>query len=170
MTKRIALAALFLATLGIGAAYASAFLPGGAPPWAAWLLVLGTGTVLTAAMTLGAMRNGRVGRAGWAIAFTWLVIVGGFGAVLLLPPVDPLDPALWLGLPPRAAIVMYGIGLLPFFVVPVTYALTFEEQTLGEAELERVRREARALRAATRPAVADEPVLAGVAASGEVRR
>jgi hypothetical protein len=49
-----------------------------------------------------------------------------------------------LGLPRRAAIVLYGIGLLPLFVLPVAYALTFDEMTLSEEDLERVRRAAAA--------------------------
>lgn len=146
MLKRAALAAIFLSTLSVAVAYAAAFLPGGAPPWAAWLLVMGIGTVLVSTMVLGAERNGRIGTLVLPFAFTFLVIVGGFGAVLALPPTNPLDPTLWLGLPPRAAIVMYGIGLLPFFVVPVAYALTFDKMTLSEEDLERVRGAGRAFR------------------------
>lgn len=150
--QRAALAVIFLATAAIGVAYAAAWLPGGAPEWTAWLLVIGTAAVLTAAMALGAQKAGRVGRLGWVFAFVFLVIAGGFGAALLLPPADPADPALWLGLPPRAAIILYGIGVLPFFVVPVAYALTFDERTLSEADLERVRRAARELREGSRGA------------------
>jgi hypothetical protein len=50
---------------------------------------------------------------------------------------------LWLGLPERAAIVIYGIGLLPIIVLPVAYALTFEAQTLSGEDVERVRELAR---------------------------
>ena len=59
--------------------------------------------------------------------------------------VDPLPEdagagaPLYLGLPLRAAIVIYGIGLFPIVVLPIAYALTFGEQTLNAADLERVR-------------------------------
>jgi hypothetical protein len=46
---------------------------------------------------------------------------------------------LWLGLPARAAVVIYGIGLLPIVVLPVAYALTFDTQTLSADDVERVR-------------------------------
>jgi len=55
-----------------------------------------------------------------------------------MPPETATSP-LWLGLPFRAAVVLYGIGILPLFVLPFAYALTFESLTLSEADLERVR-------------------------------
>lgn len=166
MVKRLALSGLVLSTVLIGAAYAAAFLPGGAPAWAPWLMAVGTAGSMAAVMALGAERNGRIGRLWIPFAFTFVVIAGGFGAVLALPPADPSDPALWLGLPPRAAIVMYGIGLLPLFVVPVAYALTFDGRTLSAEDLERVRRSAREFRAAAdsgspSPDRVGTPVVAG---------
>jgi hypothetical protein len=44
-----------------------------------------------------------------------------------------------LGLPLRAAIIMYGIGLFPAFIIPAAYALAFDRHTLSEADLARVR-------------------------------
>lgn len=139
MAKRVALVAFFLSTLAIAVAYGSAFLPGGAPPWAAWLLAFGTAAVLVAAMMLGAVRNGRIGRLALPFAAVFALLAGGFGLLLALPATDPADPALWFGLPPRAAILLYGIGLLPMFVVPVAYAVTFDEMTLSDGDLERIR-------------------------------
>ena len=46
---------------------------------------------------------------------------------------------LWLGLPPRAAVVLYVIGFLPVLVLPLAYALTFDALTLSEADLARAR-------------------------------
>jgi hypothetical protein len=145
--KRVALSLLFIAHVAIAAAYASAFLPGGAPPWSAWLVVLGTSLALPAVILLGAERAGRIGVLWIPIALCFVVLVAGFGAVLLMPPADPADPTLWLGLPPRAAIVLYGIGLIPYLIVPVAYALTFESRTLSEADLDRVREAAKVYRA-----------------------
>jgi hypothetical protein len=145
--KRVALSLLFIAHVAIAAAYASAFLPGGAPPWSAWLVVLGTSLALPSVLLVGAERAGRIGVLWIPIALSLGVLVAGFGAVLLMPPADPADPTLWLGLPPRAAIVLYGIGLIPYLIVPVAYALTFESRTLSEADLERVREAAKVYRA-----------------------
>jgi hypothetical protein len=147
--KRVALSLLFIAHVAIAAAYASAFLPGGAPPWSAWLVVLGTSLALPSVILLGAERAGRIGGLWIPIALCFVVLFAGFGAVLVMPPADPADPTLWLGLPPRAAILLYGIGLVPYLIVPVAYALTFESRTLGEADLERVREAAKVYRART---------------------
>ena len=43
--------------------------------------------------------------------------------------------------------MIYGVGLLPIFVLPIAYALTFETQTLSAEDVERVRELARANRA-----------------------
>ena len=59
-------------------------------------------------------------------------------ALALPADLGAAEPLL-LGLPRRAAIVVYGIGLLPVLVLPVAYALTFEAQTLRDEDLERVR-------------------------------
>lgn len=151
MVKRAALSAIFLSTLAVAAAYAAAFLPGGAPEWANWLLAMGIAVALTATMVLGAERNGRIGKLAIPFALVFLVIAGGFGLALALPASEGPGAALWLGLPVGAAIIMYGIGLLPFFIVPVAYALTFDEMILSEADLERVRRAAIALREQPEP-------------------
>jgi hypothetical protein len=138
--RRVALGALVISSLVIAAAYASAFLPGGAPGWAPWAMVLGNAAMPVAIMVLGAARRrGGVGRLAVPFAFTFLLLAGGFGVVLLLPPADPTGSALILGLPPAAAVILYGIGLAPLFVLPLAYAWTFDEVTLSEDDLQRVR-------------------------------
>lgn len=128
-----------LSTLVIAAGYASAFLPGGAPPAAAWAFIIGIPCLMVGLMALGASRSKRgLGRLVLPFAFVWLVLVAGFAAAQLLSA-DGAAPRLWLGLPPRAAIILYGIGLLPVFVLPLAYALTFDAQTLSEDDLARVR-------------------------------
>ncbi|HYH80637.1 MAG TPA: hypothetical protein VEX86_12610 [Longimicrobium sp.] len=147
MTRRTALAGLLAGTLAIAAAYGSAFLPGPPPGWAAWALGIGSATVMVASMALGAVREGKgVGRLKWSFAFVFVVLAGGFCAVMALPAETAASP-LFLGLPLRAAIVLIGIGLLPLLVLPVAYALTFDDMTLSEDDLERVRAAAKALRA-----------------------
>ena len=74
-----------------------------------------------------------------AIAFTWVTLSGCFALALTLTDGNPADPILWLGLPRRAAIIMYGVGLLPMLVLPLAYALNFERDTLDPADWDRIR-------------------------------
>jgi hypothetical protein len=139
MAKRLALAVLVAAALAIAAAYATAFLPGGAPAWAPWPMALGIPAALVAVMVLGAARDGRVGRLAIPFAFSAVVLAGGFALALALPASEAAGAPLYLGLPLRAAVVLYGIGLFPIVVLPIAYALTFSEQTLNAEDIERVR-------------------------------
>lgn len=143
-TRRVARAVLVIALSAIAIAYASAFRPMGTPGWAPWLLALGIPLSLGAIMILGAAR-GRLGVGPLKIPFAFVIITlaVGFCAALILPPSESPASTLWLGLPARAAIVIYGIGLLPIVVLPVAYALTFESQTLTADDIERVRSLAR---------------------------
>jgi hypothetical protein len=131
---------LIVGLVAIAAGYVAAFLPGGTPPWTPWLLALGIPVALGAIMILGAARgrNG-IGPLKYPFAFVVAVLAIGFCAALALPTAEGPLSRLWLGLPPRAAIVIYGIGLLPIIVLPVAYALTFEVQTLRADDVERVR-------------------------------
>ena len=99
-------------------------------------------------MILGAARGRRgIGLLKIPFAFVVAVLAIGFGAALALPATEGALSKLWLGLPLRAAIVIYGVGLLPVFVLPIAYALTFETQTLNAEDVERVRELGRANRA-----------------------
>ena len=144
MTRRFALAALFLSIIAIAGGYAAAFSKGGTPVWAPWLLALGIPVALGAIMILGAVRgSGGIGPLRFPFAFVILILVIGFGAALAMPATESPLSKLWLGLPARAAIVIYGIGLLPIIVLPVAYAMTFETLTLSAEDVERVRAMAR---------------------------
>jgi hypothetical protein len=139
-TKKVARLAILLATCAIAIGYGSAFMPGGAPDWAPWLLALGIPGALGGIMVLGAARErGGVGRLAIPFAFVIVTLTVGFGLALALPPNEGPESTLWLGLPARAAIIIYGIGLMPVVVLPVAYALTFETQTLAAEDVERVR-------------------------------
>ena len=147
-TKRLALATIVVSTVAIGVAYASAFARGGVPAWAGWLFAAGVTGALVATLALGAMRRDRgLGRLVGPFALMTAMLGAGFVAVFVLPDAGAAEPLL-LGLPRRAAIVLYGIGLLPTLVLPVAYALTFDDQTLRPEDLERVLETARAARAA----------------------
>lgn len=143
-TRRAALVALFTGILAIAFGYGAALLPGGTPAWAPWLLAVGIPVALGAIMILGAARGRMgVGPLKYPFAFVVAVLAIGFCAALALPATESPLSRLWLGLPARAAIVIYGIGLLPIIVLPVAYALTFETQTLSAEDVERVRELAR---------------------------
>jgi len=89
---------------------------------------------------LGAARDrGGIGRLALPVAFVVATLAIGFCLALSLPDNEGPDSTLWLGLPARAAIVIYGVGLLPVVVLPVAYALTFETQTLAASDVELVR-------------------------------
>jgi hypothetical protein len=150
MKKSIAVGTFFASTVGVACVYASAFLPGGAPPAAVPLLIVSIATMMVSTMIIGVSRGGSIGRLALPFAFAWLVMVVGFLAVFLMPAETAAAPALFLGLPRRAAIVLYGVGLLPLFAMPFAYALTFEDATLSEADLDRLRSEATAILARER--------------------
>ncbi|HEY3288445.1 MAG TPA: hypothetical protein VGJ96_15090 [Gemmatimonadaceae bacterium] len=143
MTARLPLASLLLSCAAIAGAYGLAFLPGGAPPLAAWGLALGSAGALSSTMALGAMRTGRLRPiALLACVLTFLVVGGAFAVVLLLPPAEGASATLVLGLPLRTAIVLYGVGVVPMLFLPLAYAASFDSDTLNEADIERVRRAA----------------------------
>ena len=146
LTKQLALATIVASTLAIGAAYGSAYSTGGPPVWAGWLFAAGVTGALVATLALGAMRRDRgLGRLIVPFALMTVLVGAGFIAVFMLPDLGASEPLL-LGLPRRAAIVLYGIGLLPTLVLPVAYALTFADQTLRPEDLARVLETARAAR------------------------
>jgi hypothetical protein len=144
-TRRAALVTLFVAIGAIATGYAAAFSPAGTPAWAPWLLAAGIPIALGAIMILGAARGERgIGSLKIPFMFVVATLAIGFGAALALPATEGPFSRLWLGLPARAAIVIYGVGLLPIFVLPIAYALTFESQTLNAEDVERVRELGRA--------------------------
>jgi hypothetical protein len=143
-TRTAALITLFIAVIAIAVAYAAAFRRAGTPEWAPWLLAIGIPVALGAIMVLGAARGDRgVGPLRIPFAFVVATLAVGFGAALALPSSEGPLSRLWLGLPMRAAIVIYGVGVLPIFILPIAYALTFETQTLSAEDVERVRALAR---------------------------
>ena len=145
---RAAVAGLVVATLAIGVAYGSALAMAAVPAWAPWLMATGVPLALVSVMTLGAARRGRVpGVLLACFALVGVMLVAGFALALTLPgTAGTTGEPLLLGLPRRAAIIVYGIGLLPVLVLPVAYAMTFEAQTLRDEDLERVRAAAAARR------------------------
>lgn len=129
-----ALLAVVIGLLLAAVAYAGAFLEGGAPGWSGWAMAAALALVLPGTLALGGRRRGaHAGRlvSRVALALGALLAVG-FALALALPTEAPGDP-LWLGLPRRAAIVVYGIGLLPFLLLPWAYARDFAADDLDPA-------------------------------------
>jgi hypothetical protein len=131
---------IVMGTVAVALAYAAAFLPGGAPRWAAWTMTVGIGFLCVGFMALGAGRPGRSLGVLWIpFGFTFVVLVGGSGLALALPGGEGPASRLVAGLPIRAALVIYAIGLLPALALPLAYALTFDRLTLDAADLDRIR-------------------------------
>ena len=123
----------------IAAAYASAWSPGGAPVWGVWSMIIGSATVIAAATAVGALNSGvRRPLAIVTSLFLFGVIAAGFGAPLWLPIETAASP-LVLGLPLRAAIEIYGVGLVPIVVLPLLFAFEFRSDGLDEASLAALR-------------------------------
>ena len=150
MTRSAALSGLVLGILLIALAYVAVFVTGNTPPWAVWCYMVGTSTTMLAMMVLGAARGrGGIRRLVLPFIAIYALLLAGFGAVLVMPAESSMS-ALWLGLPARAAIVMYGIGVLPLFLLPLAYAYTFDTMTLSEGDLARIAELRRAREAAER--------------------
>jgi hypothetical protein len=144
--EQFARAAIALSTLLILAAFGSAWMPGGAPPWGTWCMIAGSAFVISATMALGALRSGvRAGRVVCIAGFVLIVIVGGFGAPVLLPAEIAGSPMV-LGLPLRVAIEVFGVGVLPALVLPLCFALAFRADGLDDGSLAELRRRAVELR------------------------
>jgi hypothetical protein len=148
MIKTLALRGIVTATVLLTVAYLSAFLPGGVPRWGPWLFLGGMSVILVSTMALGAARDGGIHGLRGLFVFLLVLLMGGFGAALALPGNEGPDSTLLLGVPLRAALVLYLVGLVPVLVVPFFYARTFHQLALRPGDLERVREEARAARQA----------------------
>ena len=137
--RDLALRALIAGVAGIAMAYASAFLPLSLARLGPWLMAIVMPLTMCAMMILGAVRAGRgIGPLAVPFAFVFLLVAGGFVLALALPAENANTP-LRFGLPPRAAVLLFGVGLVPLFLLPVVYALTFDLFTLTDDDLARVR-------------------------------
>ena len=127
-SERRAVQGIFVGSTLIAIAYASAWLPAGAPAWGGYAMVLGCGSIIASATLLGALRSKvRPAVAHSAAILLLVIIVAGFGVPMFLPADAPGDP-LVLGLPLRAAIEVYAVGLLPALVLPALFAAEFRRR------------------------------------------
>lgn len=106
------------------AAYGDALVAGAATTVSGWLMALALVLVLPATLALGARRSRGTSRLAIAVAILLGVVLAvGFGLALGLPDLGSGEP-LWLGLPRRAAVIVYGVGLIPLLFLPWAYART----------------------------------------------
>lgn len=154
---RLSILVLVSGVLAIAAAYGATLWSGAAPAFAPWALAYGIGAAMAAMCALGATRAGVLSPL-LVVAFVlvFVVVSGSFGLALALPAQEGPDGPLWLGLPRRTAIVLYGVGGLPMFLLPLLYAWSFDRGTLTEADIERVR-SARGVRDAENAAAVPPP-------------
>jgi hypothetical protein len=114
------------ATALIATGYALAFAGETAARAGAWLLAVGLAALMPATMALGVPGRGprsRIVRV--ALWGTFVALLAAFGAALALPAAEASDSPLFFGLPLRAAIVVYGAGVLPLVVLPLVYVWSF---------------------------------------------
>ena len=106
-------------------------------------MALGASGLVASTMALGALRSrADARRLSPLFVATFVVIFASLAAALLLPPDEGPSSTIVLGLPLRAAIVVYGIGIVPLLALPLAYALTFDESRLDP---DRIRGRARGL-------------------------
>jgi hypothetical protein len=132
------------------AAYTLAMMSGPEVAAIPWLGITGIAATMSGTLVIGALRQDRLSlHAAIAAAVLLLVPLAAFSAVLLLPQETASGPLL-LGLPRRAAIVLFGIGVLPVFLLPVAYARDNSAASLSAESLAELRSEAARLRGAER--------------------
>ena len=140
LTRRGALRLVVVSTAITGSAYLLSFGGPAASRVAPWLLAIGANALILSLMALGALRRDRLPRSlAWVFGGLFVLCAGAFIVALALPAREGVGGPMLLGLPLRTAIVLYGVGVLPMFVLPFAYAFTFESLNLTEEDLARVR-------------------------------
>jgi phosphotransferase system glucose/maltose/N-acetylglucosamine-specific IIC component len=124
---------LVVGLLAAMAAYGDALRAGAATTASGWLMAVALVLILPATLALGARRSRGTSRLAMAVAvLLGLVLAAGFGLALGLPDLGSDEP-LWLGLPRRAAVMVYGVGLIPLLFLPWAYARTHAGTDLDAA-------------------------------------
>lgn len=127
------LALLVLGLIAAMAGYGDALIAGAATSASGWLMAVALVLVLPATLALGARRARGTSRLAVSVAvLLGVVLAAGFGLALGLPDLGSNEP-LWLGLPRRAAVIVYGVGLIPLLFLPWAYARTHAGTDLDAA-------------------------------------
>ena len=128
-----ALRLVVVGLLAAVAAYGDALIAGAATTASGWLMAFALVLVLPATLALGARRSRGTSRLAVSVAvLLGVVLAAGFGLALGLPDLGSNEP-LWLGLPRRAAVIVYGVGLIPLLFLPWAYARTHTGTDLDAA-------------------------------------
>jgi hypothetical protein len=118
----ISLSLLVVGLVAAIVAYGDAMVAGAATTSSGWLMALALVLVLPATLALGAHRSRGTSRLAVVVAvLLGVVLAAGFGLALALPDLGAAEP-LWLGLPRRAAIIVFGVGLIPLLFLPWGYS------------------------------------------------
>lgn len=140
--QRNGLLLLVLGLIAVALAYGA--LIAGVGEWAApWLLALGSTSVLAGLACLGAARRvTRGARRGAtlavAIAIAFTAVAAGLILALALPPPTATGPLL-LGLPRVTTLLLLLTGLVPLLLLPIAFALAFDDDVITEQDLARIR-------------------------------
>jgi hypothetical protein len=127
-------------------AYLTLFYSAELSHYSAWLMIAGLAISLPGLILLAAPRQ--QSDLGWfrlSALMLGLILLLGFGGALLLPADTATDPLI-LGLPKRAALVLLGIGVVPFLILPAIHAWRFDAVGLDPEGLANLRRESARLR------------------------
>jgi hypothetical protein len=98
-----------------------------------WVAALAVTTFPVALIALGAARGGRLNGLRGPLLVLWIVLSGGFLALLALPHDGPE----FFGLPLGMALMLFVLVPVPFVLVCWAYASRFE---LRDEDLEKLRR------------------------------
>ncbi len=148
--RRIGLSLLITGLGAVAAAYLL-FVAGWSRDVAPWLIALGSAGVLAGLACLGSARGvlrrtpRRTPLLAAAIAFAFLAVAGGLLGALAFPAPAAGDPLL-LGLPRATTLLLLLTGAVPLLLLPVAYALAFDDEVLSASDLDRIRTEAATLR------------------------
>ncbi len=137
--RRAGVGLLALSSLALLVGYASAWWPSVAPRGVALLFAAATVLQLVAFVLLGARRrDGRLG-AGWMAVVVLVALVGGILITTAAQPGSAEGEALLLGLPRRAAFVLYGVGIAPLLLLAGAFARGFAAWSATDADVARLR-------------------------------
>jgi heme/copper-type cytochrome/quinol oxidase subunit 4 len=137
--RRVAVALLGASSVALLAGYAAAWWPSVEPRAVGVLFASAIVAQLVAFVLLGARRrDGRFGAA-WIAVLALVVVVGGILLVVSLSEGSAANEPFLLGLPRRAALVLYGVGVAPLLVLAGAFARGFAQWAPTDDDLARVR-------------------------------
>ncbi len=137
--RRVAVGALGVSSFALLVAYAAAWWPGVSPRGVAVLFAGATVAQLVAFVLLGGRRrDGRLGAA-WIGVAALLLLVGVILIAVSVADVSTAEEPLLLGLPRRAALVLYGVGIAPLALLAGAFARGFAAWAPTDADIARLR-------------------------------